>query len=472
MRVVRRFTSGRGDGVRKAFFLAVLAIAAVGAMALAGAGSAAKPSKGVSTAVPRVAGSHIGVGAVRQVGVRNYAGPNCPGAGWNCTTATRVLQIATAGGDNVAQCTGGTLNTTAGQKCTIEQHGANNTARCFERINAPDTSQLCDITQTGAKNTAIVDQQIISTNNSGEFGDQTATVRQGSLAAGSSALNSVQLSQSVMQNSGGEGNAPSGDVQEQEGYQTAAVTQYASGSGNNESQIDQSEAQFAHGASMQLQNMVPNGTDCAPSVGSIGPNICANVFQKAVNGNNTNRLNQSLDQKAKSNSDGADQWQGTHDGGIDGQVHQATDPSGPGSSSNTANESKTQDESAPSGATQTQIDPMSCCGFASQFGSDRATETINQTVNEHASEAAADQSVDLEGTSNSLGTCTFNQHATINIDSASQNASVGPPCPYQGASIECASVIILSPIGDFIGDVVVAQQVGGGCSVFPPENQG
>ena len=34
-------------------------------------------------------------GLVIQRGARNYAGPNCPGKSWNCTRATKVVQIAT-----------------------------------------------------------------------------------------------------------------------------------------------------------------------------------------------------------------------------------------------------------------------------------------------------------------------------------------------------------------------------------------
>jgi hypothetical protein len=40
-------------------------------------------------------------GLVIQRGARNYAGANCPGAGWSCTsTAHPVVQIASAGGQN------------------------------------------------------------------------------------------------------------------------------------------------------------------------------------------------------------------------------------------------------------------------------------------------------------------------------------------------------------------------------------
>src|SRR5687767_13752385 len=39
-----------------------------------------------------------------QVGLKNYSGSACPGLGWNCTTANLVVQIATAGGTNYAEC--------------------------------------------------------------------------------------------------------------------------------------------------------------------------------------------------------------------------------------------------------------------------------------------------------------------------------------------------------------------------------
>ena len=444
-------------------------------MVLAGAGSAAKPAR-VVTAIPQhVTAAHLGPGVVRQIGARNYAGPNCPGAGWNCTTSTRVLQIATAGGANVAQCTDGVVDITAGQKCTIEQHGTNNTAKCVERVNSPAASQLCDITQTGARNTAIVDQQIVSTNNASQNDSQTANVRQGTATAGASALNSSQISQSIMQNSGGNGNDPSATSQDQEAYQIVTVTQYASGTGNNQSNVTQSEDQFAHGSAVQTQNTVPASSDCAPAVPASGPDICANVAQHAESGKNTNQLNQSLNQKADSNGAAAVQTQGSFDGGLNGQVHQDTTIGGPGSSTNTANQSKHQKESAPAGATQTQIDPISCCGFASQFGGASTSETIHQSADLSASEADAGQFVDMRGLSNSDGTCTFDQHASINIDSTSQTETVGSPCPYQEASIDCASESIDGPIDGnvfAIGDVIPEQVSGGGCEAFPPENVG
>jgi hypothetical protein len=449
---------------------------AAGALALAGAGSAAKPALGVS-ATPRATGMLLGPGVVRQIGARNYAGPNCPGVGWNCTKATRVLQIATDGGDNIAQCTSATPVVAPGsQSCSISQQGGNNTARCIEHTNAPDATQLCMVIQTGNKNAAIVEQIIVSTHSNDESATQTAIVTQGD-ATGATGSNDLKLTQSVKQNTGGEGtdDPSAADEQLQDAFQSATVTQTASGSGKNNSDIDQSQKQHAHGAATQDQNGTSGATDCAPAVGASGPNVCANLAQHASNGTNTSKLNQSIDQKEQTNEANATQFQGSFSGGIDGQVHQDTTLNGPGSSTNTANQTKHQEAKAPDGAFQEQIDPVSCCGFASQFGGTNNTETIHQSADLHASEGLAAQFIDLQGTSNSDGTCTFDQHATINIDSASQTETVGPPCPYQGASIDCASANTDLVGGDnlfVIGDVVPAQPVGGGCEVFPPENQG
>jgi hypothetical protein len=438
-------------------------------MALAGASSAAKPASGASTA-PRAAGSHVGASLVRQVGARNYAGPNCPGVGWNCTTATRVLQIATDGGDNVAQCTTGTTSITDGsQSCTIEQHGSNNTARCFERSNTvPAATQICMITQTGAKNTAVVDQLIVQAPGTSQTGTQKATVNQGTALLGSTTGNDVQLSQSVKQNTGGvDDDAGS---KSQNAYQSANVTQWAADAGKNQSQIDQSESQKAHGGSTQTQNRTPGSDDCAPSFGAFSPNICANVAQHSSSGTNANRLRQAIDERAKTNVI-ASQWQGWFSTGIDGKVHQDTVS---GSSSNDANQSKVQEAFAPPTSFQQQMDPISCCGFASQDGGTGNQETITQSADLQATEGLASQTVDLEGTSNSLtGSCTFDQQASVNAGSDSNSGTVGPPCNFISASLDCASGNPPTDAfgGDFVvGDVVPQQDVEPPCIAVPPGN--
>src|SRR5438067_1637632 len=200
MRVAAINTSGRGESVlKKGMFLAVLAMSAVGAMALAGAGSAAKPGS-AATATPRAASSHAGVTVVRQVGLRNYAGPNCPGKGWNCTTATRVLQVATAGGTNSFVCSpsNAAVGTPTPTNCVINQiGGTSNTARCTQQSSDASVTQTCDITQSGAANYAYVNQNINQSDGSSQTGEQIATVTQGP----ASATNYAQISQAANQSS-------------------------------------------------------------------------------------------------------------------------------------------------------------------------------------------------------------------------------------------------------------------------------
>src|SRR5207302_5808924 len=57
-------------------------------------------------------------GVVIQRGRFNYAGPNCPGRRWKCTTSHRVVQVATDNGENSFKCTD---NTVSPPDCMIVQ---------------------------------------------------------------------------------------------------------------------------------------------------------------------------------------------------------------------------------------------------------------------------------------------------------------------------------------------------------------
>jgi len=103
-------------------------------------------------------------GLVIQRSARNYAGPNCPGAGWACTSAAHpVVQIAAAGGNNTFLCTTGS--------CVVVQAtrsgAATRPTRPLTAAAAPNKAtcnktsglmQSCTITQTSATagNVAIV----------------------------------------------------------------------------------------------------------------------------------------------------------------------------------------------------------------------------------------------------------------------------------------------------------------------------
>jgi hypothetical protein len=120
--------------------LLALLVAALTLSGGAGAGAASQPPK-IDLSSPAAIDTYlqsIGVDpakVVKQAGLKNYAGPSCPGIGWNCTTAALVVQVATPGGENGFQCspsnvTGGLSNPP--DECIVVQVGPNNQAHCVD----------------------------------------------------------------------------------------------------------------------------------------------------------------------------------------------------------------------------------------------------------------------------------------------------------------------------------------------------
>jgi uncharacterized repeat protein (TIGR01451 family) len=387
-------------------------------MALAGATSAAGPR-------PAKANTHAGWALVKQYGKRNYAGPNCPGVSWNCTTSTRVLQVATRGGINLA-------NTSCViQSCVVTQLGAPNASNVAKCTQGAGDNQSCTIEQTGASNMATVTQTISQSSGTTQSGTQTASVKQGTEAARSTAFNVVKVTQSVSQS------MKTGTTQVQNALQKVFVSQWAAGSGYNQSTVYQSQIQKAFGGRTQSQNAnAGSGADCLD--GDPGaPNACSDVNQHSASGTNYNALNQSIDQDANTAASGAvQQQQGAWNGGLEGHVHQDTVS---GSSQNKAKQDKHQKVNGPAGADQTQYDPVRCCGTASQIGGSGNVEDINQSSSIGASNPLADQHSALIGESlNPDGTCKMNQHAAIDSASAN-NSETLTPCPFLILTTSCTT---------------------------------
>jgi hypothetical protein len=399
-------------------------------MVLAGSSAAAGPGQAVAKTHVRAAGPSV----VKQVGLRNYAGPNCPGAGWNCTTSTRVLQVAAADGQNRVECSVEPTIVGANQSCVILQiGGSDNTARCVMRSTLPAAAQVCDITQTGASNKAFVDQSIDQTDGSAQAGTQKATVKQGTDSVGSTGGNQLHLSQDVKQQS------KSGDVQSQNAAQSAIVLQFSAGSGENAAYLDQSQNQKLWGGSNQAQNGADQTAfqaDCTNGNFPNGANACANVSQVGVDGKNDNHVHQSIDEDANgSSSSAAIQRQGSGNGGLFGRVHQATTTA---KSENHVKQSKSLKMIG--GGSQTQIDPVRCCGTASQEGGNGNREDIDQSSSLSASQGNAFQSSDLQGDSRSVpGTCTISQKAKTDDNSANNDSGAVSPCPFLQLGTTCTS---------------------------------
>jgi hypothetical protein len=244
-------------------------------------------------------------GIVIQRGAHNYAGPSCPGKGWTCTTAKRVLQIASGNGNaNVFTCTGGTSSGPG--DCTIFQSAggsASNSAKCYETASDALVDQFCNITQrinpggTGS-NTALIQQQVSTSTGTTQHAHQFGQVDQTS----GSGSNTIQISQNATQSATG---TDASGLQQQDIHQEASVTQFST-TGANSAQVQQSQSLKGDakgtGSINQLQN-----TD-----GTVNSN--AGFDQESTSGSNTASLNQDNWYDAHvGKAATAHQQQGSHD---------------------------------------------------------------------------------------------------------------------------------------------------------------
>ena len=184
---------------------------------------------------------------VVQRGLRNYAGPRCPGKAWHCTTARHVIQFATsAASTNTFSCTASspaTITPSPPNGCVIVQVNVsgNNTAKCVEQTAADGAQQNCNITQTntsGTNNATVIQLITESLNQPGtqsQTGRQDASVQQQN---GTGANNSL-VTQTIVQAMATGGPLVS---QSQDGRQNNTINQTA-GSGNQLSTMSQAVLQ-------------------------------------------------------------------------------------------------------------------------------------------------------------------------------------------------------------------------------------
>jgi hypothetical protein len=386
--------------------------------------------------------------AVRQNGRMNWAGANCPGKPWNCTTANVIVQVATTGGINQAFCDGRSRALLPGDRCIVVQVGPLNMTQCAERGSSP---QDCTIAQSGPRNTAIIQQTIDQNGGDTQDALQTASLTQTS----DTAFNHATVNQTVNQSTG------DGTTQNQNAHQKLTALQTATNAAQNALQVDQSQDQKAFGGTTQNQNATGSDSgDCSTNTPT-QPNECVNIEQSSNSGNNNSHLHQSLNQDANAGgSDPATQQQGDFSGGMEGRIHQDT---ASGTQLNDANQSKRQHLSAPDGSSQTQFDPVYCCGVGSQVGG-TGMENINQSSAQDATEDDASQESALIGQSLTPdGTCTIMQKASNNVDSASNSESL-TPCPFLVLATACTN----GPEIDIESstDVGIQQQLPPGCETF------
>jgi hypothetical protein len=217
-------------------------------------------------------------GVVIQRGLRNYAGPNCPGKGWSCTNTKRtVVQISKRRGKNIFRCT------TA--RCAVVQISksfADNTASC---IKTTGVTQSCTITQPNASglNKAVVWMDTGKLPGLSQTVLYTASITQGpASAAGSSNTNLACVHQAIFVD-GSTNNMKSSSVTvTTEAHQSILISQN-SRTGNNTvgnalkvgtnyvcdtsatSALSQSQDLYSlatgKGTVVQKQNAAPNGAN-------------------------------------------------------------------------------------------------------------------------------------------------------------------------------------------------------------------
>jgi uncharacterized repeat protein (TIGR01451 family) len=372
-------------------------------------------------------------GVVVQRGKRNYAGPNCPGTSWTCTTARRVIQVAHED-ENIFECTpAGPGTSPSTNTCVIVQSsttGANN-ARCRMFHTGTAVSQSCSINQTNQSgaNNAVVDLVARGRNGAVLTTQQDADVTQAN-GSGRNDLNSYQKADHST-------NLLAGGLQSEEANQTLEVDQ-TSTTGPNDVQVKQ--FQFLKGTA-NVNGAVTQRQNSADA----GPDQAADITQNSDSGKNTSLLDQgaNLTVQARSRTGPVNQRQGSPTGGMDGHVDQFS--SQPSTSTNFQDEDYNANASTPPGTlTQVQFGPMDCC--TDQLGNAGNVFDINQESMLFSN--GGTQSSEIIGTCVTSGTCTVDQlqrtdnETVMNSDSCTGSVltpcavATGITCPPEG---ECTS---------------------------------
>lgn len=387
-------------------------------------------------------------GIVVQRGAHNYAGPNCPGRGWTCTTATRVLQIAANGpgngddgddgddgdnGDNRFQCTastgpGGSASPPNG--CTIVQvsTGGDNRARCVEGSGDASVSQSCVIFQTSTTgdNHLQVQQQVDAKGGATQAATQYAGVDQ----INGSGSNEARIRQDLEQSTR---DTDATGTQTQNGHQGVSVNQL-SGTGDNTARVHQSLALKAKATGATVsQNQ---------NTGGSGLNTSTGITQDSTSGQNKAHLNQSneLDGTVSRTSNGS-QTQGSPSGGLGGffsqnstglstvklkqREHQDLNIGGGDNRENGRDDHGKKKPPPPPGVvTQTQYGPM--WADPSQGSNPGDRYDISQSSSQHASNPTF-QDDRAYGQCETSGNCTIDQRIQQQGQGHTNSCS-GPSC--------------------------------------------
>jgi hypothetical protein len=227
--------------------------------------------------------------------VNNFAGPaaDCPGAGWNCTTDTNVVQNS-GGGQNVyeAQGVGGsvTQNNTTGP----------NKATCNVSTTAAASTQTCSITQNGDGGNTI-NATFSAAPNSGQVNlgtiTQSAAQRLVTSQNSTNGNNTLTATTTINEQANSLVDASTPVTHTQDSFVFAGVKQVANGTGNNSAtlQLNRTLASTTRGGpptELQDSKAIPSTADIDTSAceGNALANGNACVYQRANGAASTNYL--------------------------------------------------------------------------------------------------------------------------------------------------------------------------------------
>jgi hypothetical protein len=377
--------------------------------------------------------------AVCQEGPRNYAGPSCPGTGWNCVRAN--VPIVQIGGINVFYCTA--LN------CLVIQavHGGSgqNASACERRVDNPTTEEtvmVCDIMQVNGgpgTNAATISQHIQQTKGTMQKAREIARITQ----ENETKSNIARIIQVIGQAENAKGGSPI--TQKQEAHQAATVIQTTKSLdidamlGDNTSNIDQRQNQSQRASVGGTGSTITQGQNTTSTGDLINcdqpgdvsydqvKNQCADVTQHSGvisvpgGGDNSSTLNHdSTQRQTAEKAETVNQSQGASTNGEEGIKDQLSS----GVSTGTATQDMLQVQTAPPSASglrsQETGDPR-CCWL--QFGNTANSADIFQTTLQTASPEDADQNASLVGRCNSDGTCHVEQSATTDYGSHTESCT-------------------------------------------------
>jgi hypothetical protein len=480
-------------GPRRSHAVAVLLVPIVLALAVGSGTGAARTASPLSAAAQeRVAALQAAdlatrAGAVRylrsqgydparwviQLGSRNYAGASCPGRGWSCTRAQRVLQ---SGAHNLADCSA------TSESCTIVQNGGGD-ASCTQSLGSESAAHTCSITQssvTGRNNRARV-VQVIRQHGRGtklETAIQNTTITQDAMGT---ATNSATVRQVAVQQigpkrvPGGSGSQRADSItQEQEAAQAVSIDQ-TSADGSNTAEVVQAQRQYERAVNAntitQLQNTQELGNATDPQCPVLkselddkNANQCFAVKQTSDTGPNSSTVTQLYRHLQRvQNTAGGQQAQGLLDdpehGGMDHRFTQSTGLAGGNTQSSTQTETLTQEAKDAGSLAQIQHGPARK-GTGSQTGGGTATQHQRSTESEQLpggtqTELLSDHCDSPDGECNLDQTITVGVQPPLTVEAHGHSLDVTTQCENSGCSGgDSSNAILIAGPGDVGGEIV------------------